>query len=249
MAYEKKLVAFVDVLGFKNKTNQITANEKTTLHQNLISIKNYINNLNSQYNSDTPQQIKSFRFSDSCMFSAPLEKLNKLLCIIYSMQLHFAANDFFMRGGVTYAEIYDRDDFFYGKGLNQAYKLESEKATYPRIILDPKIFNNWTNAGSIPEYNLSELTSILRKDFDNIIYINFFAPPDEHAREYFNNINMNQHNENLIKIKANIDKNITACRQDPSILAKYIWLLENYCLNNDSENERPQIFYKAKTPK
>lgn len=126
MAYTKKLVAFTDILGFKSKTNIKEEDEKNQVHFNLSELKEFSETINNSNKSDF-NSIKSFRFSDSCMFSAPIGKLTELLQILHLMQLHFAANNFFIRGAVTYAEIYDENNFFYGKGMNKAYELESKK--------------------------------------------------------------------------------------------------------------------------
>ncbi len=49
MAYEKKIVAFIDVLGFKNKTDTTNPDQKHPIHLNLLNIKSFIDQLNNFY--------------------------------------------------------------------------------------------------------------------------------------------------------------------------------------------------------
>lgn len=237
MAYTKKLVAFTDILGFKSKTNIKGDDEKNKVHSNLLELKKFsekINNSNKGYSNS----IKSFRFSDSCMFSAPEDKLTQLLQILHLMQLHFAANNFFIRGAVTYAEIYDENNFFYGKGMNQAYELESKKAIYPRIILDPQIFpSSRTPSKKTLSENLNDKISentYISEDFDKIKYIDFF---NKSNLDIENNPDLHQnHDQTLEKIKKHIDFNIQKNRCNPNILLKYLWLDVKYNAHISSTN-------------
>ena len=255
MAYKKKIVAFIDVLGFKEKTDISNPGKKNKVHINLLNIKNFIDDLNNFYNDIEPHyKIKSYRFSDSCMFSAPPEALENLLDILHRMQLFFASNDFFLRGAVTYGYIYDDSDFFYGKALNTAYKLESSVAVYPRIIFDKKVFKSIDDIANFKSPNVEnnpkvfqELRRIhLKNDFDGNICIDLFRH-SPYNPQFHNIFGWYDHEKMLESIYDNIIENIKKYKNQPNLLIKYIWLLENYknymYEQYKKEIEPPDIYY------
>lgn len=236
MAYEKKVVAFIDVLGFKEKTDITNPDQKHPVHLNLLDIKDFIEHLNNFYNQmDNRNKIKSHRFSDSCMFSAPPEALEYLLDVLHRMQLYFASKDFFLRGAITYDYIYDNEGFFYGKALNTAYTLESSKAIYPRIIFDKKAFKSMDDIAKFKSPGTEDVPSFiqdlrrehLKKDFDGNICIDLFKPAPKNP-EFYQIFAWYDHEKMLESIFENIIKNIRKCKNQPNLLIKYIWLLENY---------------------
>lgn len=255
MAYEKKIVAFIDVLGFKEKTDISDPDQKNEVHINLLNIKSFIDDLNNFYNEMNPEyRIKSYRFSDSCMFSAPPEALENLLDILHRMQLFFASKDFFLRGAVTYDYIYDDDNFFYGKALNTAYKLESSVAVYPRIIFDKNVFNSMDDIANFKSPDVVNTPTVfqdlrklyLKEDFDGNICIDLFEATPNNPQ--FNNIlGWYAHDEMLKLIFKNIKKNIKKYKEQPKLIIKYIWLLENYknymYEHHNKKIKIPDIYY------
>ena len=255
MAYEKKIVAFIDVLGFKNKTDTTNPDQKHPIHLNLLNIKSFIDQLNNFYDQmDDHKKIKSHRFSDSCMFSAPPEAFEYFLDVLHRMQLHFASRDFFLRGAITYDYIYDHEGFFYGRALNTAYKLESSVAVYPRIIFDKKAFNSIDDvvnlkspeAEDVPSYKRDLRRTHLKKDFDGNICIDFFRQ-SPYTPEFHEIFGWYDHDKTLDAIFKNITKNIRKYKNQPNLLIKYIWLLENYknymYEQYEKEIETPDIYY------
>lgn len=135
--YEKKLVAFVDILGFRNKTDATEGYAKKPVHLMLSQIRQYIRMHNHTSIINIPNS-HYYVFSDSSMFSAKEDDFDNLIYIIAQLQFLTATNGFFLRGGLTYDYIYDENEYFYGRGMNRAYEMESKEAVYPRIIIDFK---------------------------------------------------------------------------------------------------------------
>lgn len=129
--YEKRIVAFVDVLGFSNLVYSRTTG--------LIS--RYFNFVTHNFQEAVSKY--GFRFlivSDSIVLSAPDNKESLKLCVmvLYRLQQKLIEEEgILLRGGVSHGDLYmgAEDNIMFGPALINAYKLELQ-AKYPRIIMD-----------------------------------------------------------------------------------------------------------------
>lgn len=142
--YKKGFVAFIDLLGFKEmiyNANPVN-NEK---------VENYLNIVDEQLKKlDELNNFKSIVISDSIILSMEISENDidgnigtlSLLCnAIKIIQQNLAKKDIWIRGAISYGDIYfdnERKQVI-GEGYINAYLLESNYAIYPRVILDNKI--------------------------------------------------------------------------------------------------------------
>lgn len=142
--YKKGFVAFIDVLGFADMINNPTDISKQ-------KIEDYLNIVDEQFKRfDSSSEFKSIVISDSIILSleisgnnteANTEALTKLCKTIKLIQQKLALHNIWVRGGVSYGDIYfdnERKQVI-GKGYINAFYLERDYAIYPRVILDNKI--------------------------------------------------------------------------------------------------------------
>ena len=236
MAYTKKLVAFVDLLGFKEVSSN--TNEKNATHnilstnhqivdilQNVTDSKELRNN-DQRNNDDNDFVIQTF--SDSIFFAYPEDKLYKLLCELSIISLSIASKGFFLRGGVAFGDIYARnnENYFYGPALIEAYKAESKTAVYPRIIMDISVMDLISSIDLDPKIYQNNL---LIKDFDEETFINFLTTS-----------NINSNRDSISTIKKCISDKLKENLKKPRVLLKYIWLL-NYFNNYGASNKQNRI--------
>ena len=84
-------------------------------------------------------------FSDCVVVALPLcpgvevIDFEKLLHSLGRFQLALASRGYFLRGGLTRAELYAHGDVLYGEALLDAWDIEREVAVYPRIILAQEV--------------------------------------------------------------------------------------------------------------
>ena len=185
--YEEKkyAIAFIDLLGTKEKLRQ-DANKNTSNRQNLKSISkiyekvtNYIRKL--KFNNVIP----SWRiFSDNIVIVAPVNNDGdcfNAFYIVFIASLFFQASamelGWSLRGGIIIDQFYIDDVMVMGNGLVNAYKLESELANNPRIIVSknaenmiPQTINQLIE--DIPELNNITQSLIVTKDYD-YYYLNY----------------------------------------------------------------------------
>lgn len=159
--YEKRLIAFIDLLGFKNavyKTGDGTR-EGYNIKNNIDKIMNFndgvytLNKLIIKKAKKVNLQTKKSRpltkahitfFSDSMIISTPvIEEVNKedgyyeeFLKTIVRLSNEYVKQGFLARGGITFGKLCHTGNICYGPAMNNAYILESQDAKFPRILID-----------------------------------------------------------------------------------------------------------------
>jgi hypothetical protein len=128
--YQKRLVAFVDILGFKSMIGQVDAGylEPEAISDILLTIRS---------NARVARRHFATNMSDSIVMSAPLTT-GGLKSIIVSLEIltrRLLRSGIFLRGAVTVGSIFHNEHSVFGQGLIDAFQLESTSAIYPRILI------------------------------------------------------------------------------------------------------------------
>ncbi len=208
ITYNEKYVAFLDILGFKDKIKNSSLEES-------IELINIINNetrfsLNSvqRINKGLGVDISVRAFSDCFSISTSFD-IEQLIWSLIQIQRNLVFKSVFVRGGLSSGRHFENERMIFSKGLVYAYELaESDK--YPRILVDNAMVT--TISGDY----LMQLSD--RKYFINYLYDDWGGRilPDKimplHKRVLMEEIN----NSN-----------------DHHILEKYRWLAEYH--NNRAE--------------
>lgn len=222
-------LAYIDILGIKEAIN---SNES----------EKYLNYINELYN-ETLKLIKmncnKIRFlkvdvkifSDNIVigiqkkeryeFDTPNEIASCYLMIFASFfQVLALKYSFLIRGSIIVDDLYIDETFIYGKALSEAYKLESEIANYPRIIINPR---------DIHFFMKSDLQQkIINKDNSNTYYINPFEC-------YFTYISK-EHELNKLSAITEILTNKLNKNNGNKINQKVCWFINmfnDFCIKND----------------
>lgn len=135
LSYENRLVAFFDILGWKN---EIDAAGDDPRHIARLAAAVRMFNANAASVGDGGARLTTF--SDNVVFSKPFAEgdVQWLLQSLATTQLGLAVQGFWMRGAVTVGLLYHDEHIVFGPALNRAYLLESKMARYPRILLDQR---------------------------------------------------------------------------------------------------------------
>lgn len=150
--YEERIIAFIDILGFKaliNNTNTANTQINNANIEKMIDIYEEIENSLSeklQEKDGILDDLQITRFSDCIVISFPERQRDALYFLCISL-LHFlyemlANYKLLFRGGITSGKLIHTDKFLFGPAMNRAYELESNFAIYPRIILDEIVLMN-----------------------------------------------------------------------------------------------------------
>lgn len=215
----EKYVAFIDILGYKDKIDKCEKQGDLKA----VALLNFIMNNNR---IDAMDELITFVFSD-CMYIVgdELQKVLELLACI-SVQLLGASkievsNSVkqteinLIRGAITKGNLIvdERLNTLLGPAVNEAYLLESQIAIYPRIIISNKIVD-------------CEMREDFKEDRDGIKYFDFLQFLQENKEYPMSKDEVNRHITFLKEYIENSD--------NVKIIQKYKWF-EKY-LSTRSED-------------
>ncbi len=246
--YEERLVAFIDILGFKEIVKQ---SEKDPSKVELIySVLNYLKNweISEKWdlklveieedaqkrgveNFDIRGKTNSTSFSDSIVVSVKVdnnvnEMASTLIINLANIGAILFEQGILFRGGLTIGNIiHNENGTVFGQGLIDAYKLESNNAKYPRIILSDKL--------------VSKLNYPINTKRDRYPYHQYVDRFDDgcvgfHQMQYYQvmesweEMTVEKLTTSLDKIRKVIIKGLDESFEKPDVFEKYKWLKEQY---------------------
>lgn len=162
--YAQYFVAFLDILGFKDQVNNPNVS-----CGDILRIYEYLGKAGERFYKQRYEEIKNILkmkiMSDSiCIYinahiSNALFELVKF-CTTFQRNLLVLEPCVFVRGGITYGDMYAKDDVMFGPALTEAYMLEEMNAKVPRIIM----------CKSTLDYGKSGMDELTQKRLNNIIF-------------------------------------------------------------------------------
>lgn len=226
---EKRIVAFLDILGFKKLTYE---NQEETLLKYISPL--YFDDVSNVDQKKIYQELGLDKihtrevtfFSDSIVISCELKEISPLLHHVKRLSEKFVGYELFLRGGITYGELFHKDRIVFGPAMIEAYKMESECAIHPRIIISENLFDELKNNTELPvgretyekPKNISEFNEILKpinnifRDDDGFYFLNPFPLTIELIRQQ----------------KLAIENQIAKNRSNKKIYSKYLWLASKF---------------------
>ncbi len=184
MEYEKRVIIYLDMLGFADFIH-LTARAEYGRRERIADIHKLFKELRSILYTDeesihlTKSKIIT-NFSDLIVISFLANELEYTAHELYEVQV-FIANcvlkGHFMRGCIIYGDLVHNRDMIFGPGLVEAYEIERSKAKFPRVIVDSAIVNDqklYSNDRS-KDFRNEELEGIVTIDEDGEYYIDFFS--------------------------------------------------------------------------
>jgi len=246
--YEKRIVAFIDILGFKEivRNSEINSSKIELLYTALNFLKNweipekwdlkYIEieedaqkkNIN---NFDIRGKTNTTTFSDSIVVSVKVDNnVNEMISTLVSNLSYIGANLFekgiSFRGAITIGNIiHEENGIVFGQALIDAYQLETKSAKYPRIILSNKL--------------IKELNYPIENKKDRYPYHQYINRFDDgcvgfHQMIYYQVLNSWSEikpeilKKNLNKIRKNIIEGLDNSFENPEVFEKFNWLKTQY---------------------
>ena len=177
MAYEKRLVLFMDILGFK----QIT--EEAVCEPEIIDrVKSAIKMMTTNFNESAHQSSRVVtHFSDSVVVSIKVDEEAGVFWLIADLAhivLNMTLRGFLIRGGIAVGDLVHNEDVIMGPAMNEAYRLESQIALNPRVILSEevlKLSKRYRKNGHSPEEEENYVKGFLKKDNDGHYFMDFLS--------------------------------------------------------------------------
>lgn len=216
----KSFCAYLDILGFSEKiiNNDIDFFNKylSVLEEELKYIKR------RQKRSSFELKI----FTDNFVFGHPWYdeygevELGNIFEVLAHIQFTFSLSDIFVRGAVSMSQLYMDENIVLGPAIIDAYKLETEKAVYPRVILSDKVIEvvkGHTRYYSEPKDSPQNREYLV--DIDGHYFINYLYVLVDGNRGRDEEVE-----HNLFKHKEAVTRNIILHQDKFKLFEKYLWV-------------------------
>lgn len=140
--YEERVVAFVDILGYKHLATipEEEAKRLVQLVSESFSKARFADQVNFMITS-AAQQFSARAFSDCIYLSDEVtaQGTRNVVSQAAGLAHDLAVNGIYVRGGVTTGLHYQDLNIVFGEGIGKAYHLEQFRAKHPRILVDPAV--------------------------------------------------------------------------------------------------------------
>lgn len=225
MPYERRICAFIDILGFKEHIERSVSEAEY-----IQEIKAAIDNIKEM--GDTNVHLKSqlvTQFSDSIVISYLFDEPAACFHVLNDLGIsviQITNRGFLLRGGCVVGDLVHTDDYVFGPAMNHAYEIESKIAVFPRIVIDKDVIIAGANAPKqdhTPEEELRYIGAMLKQDEDDLYFIDYISWENVvealGADDY-------DYPGYLSRLGEILDRGLAST--DPSILRKYEWIRKQF---------------------
>ncbi|MDF2159391.1 hypothetical protein [Algoriphagus sp. CAU 1675] len=218
--YQRRIVCFLDVLGFgsllKEFEEDADLDNEVFSSENLISAKAnaFITAFKSVVQLIPQNYCRYYLFSDNICIAADMEEdkniANEILFVVSNLFQKMASLGYFLRGGIDYGWMLDEEDIAVGLPLANAYRIESQSAIFPRVVISDSFRNLLEDINADFDFQL--------KTDRDLIYIDPF----------YNVIRAEDRREFFETYRSRISEKLEMYQNEPKIEVKFRWLALSY---------------------
>lgn len=239
--FSKAVVIFIDILGSQNREGFAEWYNIMKIFSDTVIREKSLDDAHPH----TVYKREIHVFSDCAYiiydYKPGIEEHRKdtdaLMCIAcYNTEkvlFEFLRNGFLARGALTYGDLYydTEHGIWFGPAMNRAFKLESQCARYPRVIIDPELASGLVAYNSMKYGGFFTNGEILKKDIDGEYFIHYLNT----YQLGFNRIENQSLPETVLALyDSEISKKRDNVKLENSIREKYTWL-KRYFLESQPE--------------
>ena len=230
MRYQKRLLAFIDILGFSEMINNTIDKEANEIQDKTDYLYNFFENaqelLKKEFHNNIENDSRVYNlFSDTIVISY-LETeeggVFRLFADVIFLLLTALKSNTMLRGSIVCDWLCHEENKIFGPALVKAYNMEKSIAIYPRIVFDNEILKiadiypaKWikrTDRNTIQK-------KLITKDFDGLYFFDYKKIINYFTSDNYENIYLKMLNQLINKLTNT---------KDPKKLSKYLWLKEKY---------------------
>lgn len=176
-SYEQRLILFLDFLGFKEIVDETAADENKL--RSLFKAYDLVSEFRDKEEVYRSKRVS--QFSDSVVVSYHVQENSAVFDLIADVSLtvvDLANWGYLVRGAVTVGQLIHTEKYLLGPAMVRAYLMESKRAKFPRVIIDPQVFkvarkyrSNIHSADEEEEY----VRSYTSKDDDGRYFLDYIS--------------------------------------------------------------------------
>jgi len=226
ISYDEKIVAYLDILGFRRFVLQSRAEAELAIRWLDDSVKHVLDCLPLE---GGPDWFSVKLFSDCFCISCDNTDLDLMLSEVSFLQYSLAENGIFIRGGLSTGAHFENERIIFSEGLVRAYELQALDP-YPRVLIDPVLVSRIQGVRSDGGEN--ELLPFAMKGQDGAFfldYLHYLRVADAYTGCL---------DENIEAHKKAVVEQVALNRGRPEVIAKYRWVA-------DYHNLKFSEFYKS----
>jgi hypothetical protein len=203
--YQNKIVAFLDILGFRQKVSQNTSIATETIKQ----IDEAISHTVGIIKSEGPTSISIKLFSDCFCISCDPFELDLLVRELSYLQLFLSTKNIFVKGAISQGRHFESENIIFSEGLVNAYEFQI-KDRFPRIKIDEVIVER------MKEDALSEYLIVAP---DGVCFLDYLQALTWEGVDAFMDDLFKEHKKAIVE---EVERN----KGDYKVIEKYKWLAE-----------------------
>jgi hypothetical protein len=229
-------VVYLDILGFRQTIRDAAESGRSSEH--LEQLRSALNEAKKDllerlemfddYTLRLPDPYVVKVFTDNVVLGFPVaddgeSEFGQMISIVGLYQYTLLKHGFFVRGGISFGNLYMDEDVVYGEGLLDAYEAESTLARDPRIVLASSAMNLvYSHLAYYDKVATSPHNEHLLVDSDSQMFVNYLAipidgidPKGELPSEYMEWL---RHHRDLVVTK------LSEFSRKPTLWSKYVWV-------------------------
>ena len=162
-------------------------------------------------------------FSD-CYVISEVDPAWHVLAAVQTLGVNLLKDGILTRGAVVYGETYHKERVLFGPGIVEAYKLESEVAKYPRILVTDSVRQ------AVWGYHKGGLWRgrLLKQDVDGCWFVNILSPPLSSWEAISDETNDRDSRTFLGSIRKSLIAELRREQGNLSHLSKVRWLVHKF---------------------
>lgn len=200
MNYEMRIVAYIDIIGWTERTSKSKVDNKIQRAMNIFEQEHYFNSreYKERLRKEADERatihlIRDFEkvecaiFSDNLVISTPIEFEKNIFVTIGRIRRILLEEGFLTRGGIAIGPLYHEENVILGPALIEAVKLEKE-ASFPRILCSDSMIRHMRNWPPYPDCPII-LIDLLGRTVVNLFPLPFIPDSPEsisHIKQHLN---------------------------------------------------------------
>jgi hypothetical protein len=207
-SFDYRCVAFLDILGFGSLVESDASAPSPAHLPRILECLKLVQDMIDDETLDADIQT----FSDSVVISTAFDPSSfcDILDLVIALQRGFVSRHLCLRGGIAFGRHYDDGRVLYSGGLVSAYRIESQTAKVPRVVVEHNLLDLMKGHPDIQPAHHDRISSALLQDRDGQAFVN-----------YLDGDHLADHKVVTVAMGAESRRSGAA-----TLLEKYLWLLD-----------------------